>query len=195
MSSEPAAGVHVPEIAAIWAQTRDGVIGDHGSMPWHLPEDFQHFKRQTLGHPVIMGRRTWESFPPRFRPLPGRTNVVVTSRPEAVTVPGDAQKADDPTVEGTDTVVVGSYADAVAAAAAAPGGELVWVIGGGQLYAHAMADPDVPVTRAVVSVLDLDVDGDTRAPELGTEWHLVAAGARQVSRTGTAWHIETWQRH
>src|SRR5690606_32288421 len=57
-----------PRIGMIWAQARGGVIGDGGTMPWHLPEDLKHFKRTTSGSPVVMGRRTWESFPPRFRP-------------------------------------------------------------------------------------------------------------------------------
>ena len=57
-----------------------GVIGRDGGMPWHVPEDLAHFKDVTLGAPVIMGRKTWESLPPRFRPLPGRANIVVTHR-------------------------------------------------------------------------------------------------------------------
>jgi dihydrofolate reductase len=66
------------KIGLIWAQARGGVIGRGGVMPWHLPEDLAHFKRVTLNHPVIMGRKTWDSIPPRFRPLPGRRNIVVT---------------------------------------------------------------------------------------------------------------------
>ena len=65
-------------LGAIWAQTDAGVIGRAGDMPWRAPEDLAHFKAVTLGAPVIMGRRTWESFPPRFRPLPGRTNIVIS---------------------------------------------------------------------------------------------------------------------
>ena len=68
-----------PAIAMIWAQTPERVIGRDGTMPWHVPEDLAHFRAHTHGHPVIMGRRTWESFPARFRPLPGRRNVAVTS--------------------------------------------------------------------------------------------------------------------
>ena len=67
-----------PQVGLIWAQARGGVIGKDGVMPWHLPEDLAHFKRTTLSHPVIMGRRTWDSVPPRFRPLPERRNIVVT---------------------------------------------------------------------------------------------------------------------
>ena len=66
------------QLNLIYARARNGVIGKQGLLPWHLPEDLAHFKRTTLGCPVIMGRRTWDSIPPKFRPLPGRTNVVIT---------------------------------------------------------------------------------------------------------------------
>lgn len=186
-SSEP--GPAGQEIAAIWAQTRDGVIGHNGTMPWHVPEDFAHFKAQTTGHPVIMGRRTWESFPDAFRPLPGRTNIVITADPERIEGAGALSGA-----TGTEVVVVSSYGQAVAAAAQAPGAELTWVIGGGRLYRDALTDAHRPVTRAVVSVLDLELDGDTHAPELGASWYLAEDGEQQVSRTGVPWRIQTWRR-
>ena len=173
-----------PEIAAIWAQTEAGVIGRDGTMPWHVPEDFAHFRDTTMGHPVIMGRRTWESFPPKFRPLPGRTNIVITSTPQAVR---DGDGTDD-------VVVVGSYEAAIEHARAAHGGELIWVIGGGQLYRHTMQHPEHPVTRAVVSVLDVETDGDTKAPELGPDWRLDQEQEQETSRTGVAWRIQTWTR-
>jgi len=66
------------EIALIYARAANGVIGANGSMPWHLPEDLAHFKQLTLDCPVIMGRKTWDSLPPRFRPLPQRVNIVIT---------------------------------------------------------------------------------------------------------------------
>ncbi len=66
------------KVALVAAVARDGVIGRDGGLPWRLPEDMAHFRSVTIGHPVVMGRRTWESLPVRFRPLPGRRNVVVT---------------------------------------------------------------------------------------------------------------------
>ena len=66
------------KLGLILARARNGVIGRDGGMPWHLPEDLAHFKKVTMGCPVIMGRKTWDSLPPRFRPLPGRANIVVT---------------------------------------------------------------------------------------------------------------------
>jgi len=67
-------------LGAIWAQSLDGIIGDGEQMPWHVPEDLKHFKDVTMGAPVIMGRKTWESLNPKFRPLPGRENYVLSSR-------------------------------------------------------------------------------------------------------------------
>ena len=65
-------------VGLIWAQSTSGVIGRDGTIPWHLPEDLARFKQVTMGHTVVMGRRTWDSLPARFRPLPGRRNIVLT---------------------------------------------------------------------------------------------------------------------
>ena len=105
----------------IVARSRNGAIGIANAMPWHLPADLAHFKRTTLGHPVIMGRRTWESI---GRALPGRRNIVV-SRTPGFPAPG-AQ-------------VVGSLAQAWLAAEGAPE---AFVIGGAQLYAEALEQAD-----------------------------------------------------
>ena len=67
----------VTGVGLVWAQTSGGVIGKDGAMPWNLPEDLAHFSRLTKGHPVIMGRKTWLSFPAKYRPLPDRTNIVI----------------------------------------------------------------------------------------------------------------------
>lgn len=66
----------------IWAQAHDRVIGKDGGMPWHVPEDLAHFKQLTLGDPVVMGRKTWDALDPRFKPLPGRRNLVLTRDPD-----------------------------------------------------------------------------------------------------------------
>ncbi|WP_295547584.1 dihydrofolate reductase [uncultured Pseudacidovorax sp.] len=136
----------------IYARAANGVIGKDNALPWHLPEDMAHFRTQTRGCPVIMGRRTWDSLPPRFRPLPGRTNIVVTRQ-------ADWQ------AEGA--VRAGSLAEAIAAAGDAP--EL-WVIGGAQLYAEA-----APLARrAVVTEIDRDFEGDAFAPVLDAGWRETA---------------------
>ena len=109
-------------IGMVWAQTKAGVIGKDGSMPWHLPEDMKHFSQLTTGHPVIMGRKTWLSFPEKYRPLPGRTNIVVTR---------NAEWASTPEAEGA--VVVSSLDAALLESQFAPGGQKVWIIGGGEI--------------------------------------------------------------
>ena len=132
-------------IGLIWAQTPSGVIGAAGAMPWHVPEDLKHFRERTAGTAVVMGRRTWQALPERFRPLPGRTNVVV-SRDTAWSDDGARVRPD-----------LGEALDEF-------GGDL-WVIGGGQIYRAAMPFADV----LEVTVLDLDVPGDTVAPEIDPE--------------------------
>jgi dihydrofolate reductase len=140
-------------IGMVWAQARGGVIGADGGLPWHLPEDLATFRRLTTGSTVVMGRRTWESLPPRFRPLPGRTNVVLTS---------DRRW----TAEGARAA--GSVEQVLAEHRAGHGD--LWVIGGGAVYAAFLPVAD----RLVVTEVDLDVTGDTRAPAIGPSWHPVA---------------------
>ena len=79
------------KVHLIWAQSTNGVIGLDGAMPWHLPEDLAHFKRTTLGCPVVMGRKTWDSLPPKFRPLPGRKNIVITRQTDWRPEPASAE--------------------------------------------------------------------------------------------------------
>jgi dihydrofolate reductase len=136
-------------VALIWAQARDRVIGASGSLPWHLPEDLTSFRGLTTGSTVVMGRRTWESLPERFRPLPGRTNVVLTSDPH--------WSAEGARRAGSVTEVLDD------------GGPL-WVIGGGAVYAAFLPHAD----RLVVTDVDLAVDGDTWAPAIGAGWRLAA---------------------
>lgn len=150
-----------PVLGLIWAQSRTGVIGSDGELPWRLPEDSAHFRAVTLGHPVIMGRRTWESLPARARPLPGRRNLVLSGRP-GFTAPG--------------AEVVGSLAEALRRTA---GAGQVWVAGGAGVYREAL-----PLATVVeVTEVDMEVPGDTFAPAL-TGWHVAAAGPWQTSVTG-----------
>lgn len=134
-------------IALIWAQAHDRVIGAGGVMPWHLPEDLRHFRELTDGDPVVMGRRTWESLPERFRPLPGRTNVVVTRRADFAADGARIAHSLDDALDGL-------------------GDGTVWIIGGAELYGQTLPIAD----RVEVTEIDLRVDGDTVAPELGEEW-------------------------
>ena len=142
------------EIALIYARAANGTIGKDGTMPWHLPEDLAHFKALTQGHPVIMGRKTWDSLPARFRPLPGRANIVVTR--QADWQESGAQRAS-------------SLPEALALAQQS-GSTTAWVIGGAQIYAQALPLAD----ELVVTEIDADFDGDAHAPALSAEWREVA---------------------
>ncbi|RWZ51639.1 dihydrofolate reductase [Labedella phragmitis] len=156
-------------LGLIWAQARDAVIGRDGGMPWHVPEDMAHFKAVTVGTTVVMGRRTWESFPDRFRPLPHRRNIVLTR---------DAGWAAD----GAE------HAASLDEALELTGSDDVWVIGGGVLYAEAIHRADV----IELTELDLEVDGDTRAPAIGPEWTTVAVepdSGWSTSRTGVPYRF------
>jgi len=142
-----------PRITLVAAVARNGVIGRAGRLPWRLPADLRRFRAVTWGHPIVMGRRTWESI---GRPLAGRRNIVVTRRPD-YRAPG--------------AEVVGSPEAALAAAADA--GE-VMVIGGGELYAAFL-----PLAgRILLTEVDAEPEGDARFPDLDpTEWEEVAREA------------------
>ena len=149
-------------IALVWAEANGGVIGAGGTMPWHLPEDLAHFRAVTGDSTVVTGRRTWESLPERFRPLPGRRNIVVTRQPDWV-----AEGA--LVAQSLDEAIIASGPDADAT---------TWVIGGAELYSSAIAHAD----RLEVTEIDLDVEGDTLAPPIDDGW--VATG----SDPATGWH-------
>ncbi|MDR6638168.1 dihydrofolate reductase [Paenarthrobacter nitroguajacolicus] len=170
-------------IGMVWAQTKAGVIGKDGSMPWHLPEDLKHFSQLTTGHPVIMGRKTWESFPAKYRPLPGRTNIVVTR---------NAEWSSTPEAEGA--LVVSSLDEALLESQFAPGGQKVWIIGGAQIFEQSMNLANL----AVVTIIDTDVEGDTYAPELGDDWTfdtMAPAGGWLTAKNGTNYRFTTWRRN
>jgi len=152
----------------IWAEAHGGVIGASGGMPWHVAEDLAHFKEVTLGAPVIMGRKTWDSLPERFRPLPERENIVVT-------------RQQDWAADGARRAA--NVQDAVR------GLEKVWVIGGAEIFAQVIADAD----RLEVTELDLDVAGDAFAPSKAG-WRLVSEGEWQTSRTGVRYRFLGYER-
>lgn len=155
-------------IGLIWAQAHDRVIGADGGMPWHVPEDLAHFRDVTHGSAVVMGRATWDSLDPRYRPLPGRRNVVLT-RDRAWSA------------EGAETVH--SVEEALAVSPD------VWVVGGAQVYAATLDRADV----LEVTELDLAVSGDARAPAIPTRWQAPETEWR-VSRTGVRYRFLTYRR-
>ncbi len=122
-------------IAALGARTR--ALGKEGRLLWHIPEDLTRFRRLTQGHPVIMGSRTWDSLPASVRPLPHRTNIVLTRDPRAFRkrnahIPQRTREK----VGGEDVVLARSVEEALARAHDAPGGAHTYIIGGGEVYAR-----------------------------------------------------------
>ena len=131
-----------PALTLVVAIARNGVIGQDNRLPWHLPEDLAHFKALTTGHAVIMGRKTWASLPPKFRPLPQRLNIVVTR---------------DPAFRADGAVVVHSLPDAVAAA----GDKQAFVIGGAEIYGLALPLAErIERQRALRAVVDRTAASD-----------------------------------
>ena len=159
------------KLGLIYAHSRNGVIGKDGVLPWHLPEDLAHFKRTTLGAPVLMGRKTWDSVPPRFRPLPGRRNIVIT-RDAHWSAPG-ADRA-------------GTLEEALALCT---GAETAWITGGAEIFRLAMPYAHV----AVVTEIDADFEGDVHAPALGAGWRETAREAH-VSQAGVPFSFVTYER-
>jgi dihydrofolate reductase len=160
-------------INLILARAANGVIGRNGTMPWHLPEDLAHFKQQTAGAPVIMGRKTWDSLPPRFRPLPGRRNIVVSRQP-------------DWHAEGAQRT--SSLREALSLCEQA-GSPEAWVIGGAQIYAEA----EPLAKRAIVTEIARDYEGDAWAPRLGAGWRETARESH-VSTNGLPFSFITLER-
>ncbi|MBC7718941.1 MAG: dihydrofolate reductase [Chitinophagaceae bacterium] len=158
-------------IHMIFARSANGVIGHNNALPWYLPEDLVHFKQLTLGCPVIMGRKTWDSLPPRFRPLPGRTNVVITRQADWAAV---------------GAVTASSLNAALAACSPAPE---VWVIGGAQIYAQAE-----PLAQHIeVTEIAQDFEGDAFAPTLGAHW-IETAREPHVASSGLHFSFVTYKK-
>ncbi|MGE5541306.1 MAG: dihydrofolate reductase [Bacillota bacterium] len=130
-------------IAALSKQTR--AIGKNGDLLWHIPADLGRFKSLTIGHPVIMGRKTWESLPEKFRPLPGRTNIVVSR---------------DTGYSASGATVVNTLEEAFEMAKGTEGADKIFVIGGGQLYEAALPYAD----QLDLTLINDPVEGDTFFP-------------------------------
>ncbi|ACO73780.1 dihydrofolate reductase [Laribacter hongkongensis] len=156
-----------PPLALIAARARNGVIGLDNRMPWHLPEDLAYFKRVTLGKPVVMGRKTFESI---GRPLPGRLNIVVTRNP-------DWQAAG---------VQVAHSLDAALALAAAAAPEEIMLIGGAELYRQALPQADV----LYLTEIDAEFAGDAFFPEVDlARWRIDREEAGQRDSDGLRWRF------
>ncbi len=162
----------MPEIVIVAAVARNRAIGKDNQLLWNLREDMAHFKALTAGRTVVMGRKTWESLPPRFRPLPGRRNIVV-SRQADYAAPG-AELADS-----LETALqLASTADAV------------FVIGGEQIYRQAMALAD----RLELTEVDLAPDADAWFPDVAEADWLAAGRCEQTGANGTRFAFVTYRR-
>lgn len=159
-------------LTVIAAVAANGVIGRDNALPWRLPEDMKHFRALTMGHPVVMGRKTWESLPAKFRPLPGRRNIVISRNP-------------DYRAEGA--TVVSSLAAALAAAGTAAE---VFVIGGAALYVGALAIAD----RLELTEIAAEFEGDAHFPAVDRSQWRQAARQAGVSETGLAYAFVTYER-
>jgi dihydrofolate reductase len=153
----------------IYARARNGTIGQNNQMPWHLPEDLAHFKRVTLGQPVIMGRKTWDSLPARFRPLPGRVNIVITRQAD-----WQAEGAWRATSIEDAMRLCGDVPDA-------------WIMGGAEIYRQA----EPLASTAVVTEIDADFEGDAFAPTLSPSWQETARESH-VAASGLAFSFVTY---
>lgn len=151
-------------ISLIAAIGKNRELGNGGQLLWHIPEDMRRFKELTNGHPVIMGRKTWESLPEKFRPLPGRTNIVVTRQA--------GYKASGATVAD-------GLSDAFLAAQDAPGSNETFIIGGGELYAAALPY----ATCLYLTLVDDTADADTYFPPYEQEFRIISEkpGAGELS--------------
>jgi len=150
-----------PKVYLVAAVAANGVIGRQGRLPWHLPEDLRHFKQLTLGHPVIMGRKTWESL--NGRALPGRDNIVVT-RTTGYAAPGAA---------------VASSLDAALALCAGEG--TVFVIGGEQLFAESLPT----AAGLVLTEIHRDYEGDVSFPQYDRSRWRESQREQHISADGT----------
>lgn len=157
-----------------------GELGANGNLIYSLRDDMRHFKEFTMGHPVIMGRKTFESFPKG--PLPGRTNIVVT-RNIHYDVPQDV-------------VLATSVEEAIAKAADYPGGESVMIIGGGEIYRQSiLLATNLEITRVEVAPANV---ADTFFPDINHNlWHLINPGAPTMidSRSSLPYRILHYEKH
>jgi dihydrofolate reductase len=160
-------------LALIAAVDRHGAIGRGGALLWHDSEDQRHFRRVTMGCPVIMGRKTWDSLPGRFRPLPGRRNLVITR---------------DPQWRAAGAEPCASLDDALDRVADAP---KAFVIGGGELYAQALPHAEELVLTEVDSVLD---GADTFFPDFDRQTFTEVAREARVAADGTRYAFVTYRR-
>ncbi len=159
-------------VSLVAAVARGGVIGRRGAIPWRIPADLARFRERTTGHAVVMGRKTWDSLPERFRPLPGRRNVVVTRSPDWHAEGGER---------------AGSLDDALHLLEGVP---QVYVIGGAEIFAAALPLAD----ELLLTEIDAEVEGDTFFPPWDRAAFAETSREEHVSEAGTPFAFVTYER-
>lgn len=147
---------------------KDNVIGKDNGLLWHLSDDLRRFKEITTGHPVVMGRTTWESIPEKFRPLPGRTNIVVTRNAE---------------YGALGAIRAHSLEDALEQAKLAEGFDEIFIIGGGELYAAALPHTD----RIYLTLVDDDTPGTVHFPDYSEFTNVISEEAHEENGYSYIW--------
>jgi len=160
------------KVSLVAAVARGGVIGQCNAIPWRIPEDLAFFRNLTMGHAVVMGRRTWDSLPDRFRPLPGRRNVVVTRNPDWQADGAEPAASLDDALRLLD------------------GAKQVFVIGGAEIFAAALPRADA----LMLTEIDLDVEGNVLFPRWDRDAFEEVAREPRVSGDGTALAFVTYAR-
>ena len=161
-----------PEVVLIAAVARNGVIGRDNALVFNDPADQRHFRQATMGCPVVMGRKTWDSLPARFRPLPGRRNVVLSR---------------DPTWQAPGAEAVGSLDQALALLVGAP---RVFVMGGAELYAQAL-----PRAHALLlTEVDAELEGNVRFPAWDRAQFVEVSRTAPVEASALPFHFVNYRR-
>ena len=165
-------------VSAIVAAAENNVIGRNGDLPWQLPRDMRFFRETTMGHYVIMGRKNWDSIPDKYRPLVGRTNVIVTRNPELVATGADIYTSIEQALD----------------AAKASGEEEAFIIGGGQIYAHSFAK-DL-IKRVYMTRIHAEIDGDVIFPTFDQDtWAMRTQTFYPADdKHAFAFSIQTWEK-
>ena len=166
----PPIGQKGTRIYLVAAVAKNGIIGVRGKLPWHLPEDLKHFKKLTLNHPILMGRRTWESL---GKPLPGRENIVISRKP-GFEAPGAS--------------VAASVAGGIALCHGEP---VAFVIGGAEIYAAALPLAD----GLVLTEIDRDYEGDTRFPDWDRDAWRVSQKETHTSNEGVRFSYVLYEKN
>jgi dihydrofolate reductase len=160
------------EIILIAAVANNRVIGRDNQLIWNIPEDMAHFKKLTAGHTVLMGRKTWESLPPRFRPLPGRRNIVITRQADYAAAGAEIANSLEMGLKMASTA------------------ESVFVIGGAEIYTQALPHAD----RLELTEVNLTPEGDAWFPEFSSSEWLAAQRESIVSQSGVAVDFVSYRR-